>query len=52
MATAEVRKANQLVYDEMSSFGTFTGDSDVLYDYQYNFRRSITIMVSSIESSL
>jgi hypothetical protein len=23
-----------------------------LYDYQYNFRRSITIMVSSIESSL
>jgi hypothetical protein len=39
VAAAEVRRANQLIYDQISALGTFTGDSDAWYDWQKNFRR-------------
>ena len=38
-AAAEVRRANQLIYDQIAALGTFTGDSDAWYDWQKNFRR-------------
>jgi hypothetical protein len=39
VAAAEVRRANQLIYDRISALGTFTGDSDAWYDWQKNFSR-------------
>jgi hypothetical protein len=39
VAAGEVRRANQLIYDQIAVLGTFTGDSDVWYDWQKNFRR-------------
>jgi len=39
MAAAEVRRANQLIYDQIVALGTFTGNSDAWYDWQKNFRR-------------
>ena len=32
VAAAEVRRANQLIYDQIAALGTFTGDSDAWYD--------------------
>ena len=37
VAAAEVRRANQLIYDQIAALGTFTGDSDAWYDWQKNF---------------
>ena len=39
VAAAEVRRANQLIYDQIAALGTFTSDSDAWYDWQKNFRR-------------
>jgi hypothetical protein len=39
-AAAEVRRANQLIYDQIAALRTFIGDSDAWYDWQKNFRRS------------
>jgi len=39
VAAAEVRRANQLIYDQIAALETFTGDSDAWYDWQKNFRR-------------
>ena len=39
VVAAEVRRANQLIYDQIAALGTFTGDSDAWYDWQKNFRR-------------
>jgi len=36
MASAEVRRPNQLIYDQIAAF---IGDSDSWYDWQKNFRR-------------
>ena len=38
-AAAEVRRANQLIYDQIATLGTFTGVSDAWYDWQKNFGR-------------
>ena len=34
VAAAEVRRANQLIYDQIAALGTFTGDSDAWYDWR------------------
>jgi len=39
IAAAEVRRTNQLIYDQIALLGTFIGDSDAWYDWQKNFRR-------------
>ena len=39
MAAAEVRRANQLINDQIAAMETFTGDSDAWNDWQKNFRR-------------
>jgi len=39
VAAAEVRRANQLIYDQIAALETFAGDSDAGYDWQKNFRR-------------
>jgi len=39
MAAAEVRRANQLIYDPIADLGTFTGDSDTRYDWQKDVKR-------------
>jgi len=39
VAAPEVRRANQLIYDQITALGTFIDDSDAWYDWQKNFRR-------------
>jgi hypothetical protein len=39
VAATEVRRANQLINDQIAALGTFTGDSDAWYDWQKNFKR-------------
>ena len=39
VAASEVRRANQLIYDQITALGTFIGDSDAWYVWQKNFRR-------------
>jgi hypothetical protein len=39
VAAAEVRRANQLIYDQIAALGTFTCDSDAWYDWKKNFRK-------------
>ena len=36
----DVRRANQLIYNQIGALGAFTGDSDAWYGWQKNFRRS------------
>jgi hypothetical protein len=38
VAAAEVRRANQLIYDQIATLGTLASDSDAWHDWQKNFR--------------
>ena len=39
MAAAELRRADQLIFDQIATLRTFNGDSEANYDWQKNFRR-------------
>jgi hypothetical protein len=39
VAAAEVRRAHQLINDQISALVTFTGDSNAWYDWRQNLRR-------------